>query len=538
MIVREILLLPSFEGASVIAGKTGMDNEITGAMVLEAIDIENWGKRGQLIISSFYALEHLSESETVMFFRTMSSIGIGALVFKPERLMVEAPERIIELCDDFDLPLIKLAPQVKYESILLDVLGHILDSNLTLLNRFFDVHKHLMALALKQPSIPYILSPLKNALHAEVTYFDTVRDRRTGTEQTLTEFTGYSFNRREPEAYQTHAYFDAKLFYDKGFGASHQPPTVQALAVRIPSSDGVDYYLIIHNADRELTPLDTMTVENIVSLLQMEILKQNAIKQKLFYQNNNTVHDLLLDRFGSHERIDSALALLGIDRYPLYEALLVRTRVVDPIDADRIDELLQALRRSLRASYPGIVYFVNGDRIVFLHNVRNENSGFSLDTVRNVLADLHSSSILPLFTHLAVISSATDRYSLPAINNEVMNAYRLFDETQGDFEVRYDDLGLYKLLLGVDDPSQLDTYIDPRLSALHQDAPDLFQTVVSLCANGMSYPKTAEQLYLHPKTVRYRVERVRKIYGVDVRNPDDYLQVVLADKIYTLRKDS
>ena len=138
MIVREILLLPSFEGASIIAGKTGMDNEITGAMVLEAIDIENWGKRGQLIISSFYALEHLSESETVMFFRTMSSIGIGALVFKPERLMVEAPERIIELCDDFDLPLIKLAPQVKYESILLDVLGHILDSNLTLLNRFFD----------------------------------------------------------------------------------------------------------------------------------------------------------------------------------------------------------------------------------------------------------------------------------------------------------------------------------------------------------------------------------------------------------------
>lgn len=151
MIVREILLLPSFEGSSIIAGKTGMDNEITGAMVLEAIDIENWGKRGQLIISSFYALEHLSESETVMFFRTMSSIGIGALVFKPERLMVEAPERIIELCDDFDLQLIKLAPQVKYESILLDVLGHILDSNLTLLNRFFDVHKHLMALALKQP---------------------------------------------------------------------------------------------------------------------------------------------------------------------------------------------------------------------------------------------------------------------------------------------------------------------------------------------------------------------------------------------------
>ena len=59
-----------------------------------------------------------------------------------------------------------------------------------------------------------------------------------------------------------------------------------------------------------------------------------------------------------------------------------------------------------------------------------------------------------------------------------------------------------------------------------------------VCADYPLAPETAEQLYLHPKTVRYRVERVRKIYGVDVRDPDDYLQVVLADKIYTLRKDS
>lgn len=538
MIVREILQLPSFEGATVIAGTTGMDNQITGAMVLEATDIENWGKRGQLIISSFYALEHLSEGETVMFFRTMSALGIGALVFKPERLMTEAPQRIIDLCDDFDLPLIRLAPQVKYESILLDVLGHILDSNLTLLNRFFDVHKHLMALALKQPSIPYILSPLKNALHAEVTYFDTVRDRRTGTEQALSDFTGYSFNRREPEAYQTHAYFDARLFYDKGLDASHEPQTVQALAVRIPSSDGVDYYLIIHNSDRELTPLDTMTVENIVSLLQMEILKQNAIKQKLFYQNNNTVHDLLLDRFGSRERVDAALALLGIDRYPLYEALLVRVRVVDPVDTDRLDELQQALRRSLRALYPGIVYFVNGERIVFLHNMRGERDGFSIEAVRKALDDLHASAILPLFTHLAIISSSTDRYALPSINNEVVNAYRLFDESTSNLEVRYDDLGMYKLLLGIDDPAQLESYVDTRLVRLHSEYPELFQTLVSLCENGMSYPKTAEQLYLHPKTVRYRIERVRKLCGVDVRKPDDYLQVVLADKIYALRKDS
>lgn len=136
MNVRDALLLPSFAQAKVIAGAKGLDKELSSAMVLEAADIENWGKRGQLIITSFYALQDLSEVEVAQFFHAMSIIGIAALAFKPERLLHAAPENIIALCEDFSIPLIELMPDVKYESIMLDVLGHILDSNLTLLNRF------------------------------------------------------------------------------------------------------------------------------------------------------------------------------------------------------------------------------------------------------------------------------------------------------------------------------------------------------------------------------------------------------------------
>ena len=297
MIVQDMLILPAFDSSHVIAGKNGLENDVTSAMVLEATDIENWGKRGQLIISSFYALEHLSEREIARFFTKMGLIGIAAIAFKPERLVAEAPQQIIDLCNDFDIPLIELRPSVKYEAILLGVMGHILDSNLTLLNRFYEVHRHLMALALKQPSIPYILSTLKNALHVDVTYYDTERDRRLSTGKSCDSFTAFSLRRRDPSQYQTHAYFSAQLYFaDQPTAQSENPVAEHALAVRIPSSDAIDYYLIIHNDGKDLTPFDTMTVENIVSLLQMEILKQNAIKQKVFFQNNNTVHDLLLGR--------------------------------------------------------------------------------------------------------------------------------------------------------------------------------------------------------------------------------------------------
>lgn len=550
MNVQEALGLPSFDGASVIAGGAGLDGELTGAMVLEATDIENWGKKGQLIISSFFAFEHLSGPEVDLFFRSCASIGIAAIAFKPDRLMASAPEHVVALCDDFDLPLIRLAPAVKYDAIMLDVMGHILDSNLTLLNRFFEVHRHLMTLALKQPSIPYILGTLKNTLHADISYLDTTRDRRLSTDSTRTGFTGYALARRDPSPYQTHAYFDARLLWGddpepfgagggagEGYADGEAAREERALAVRIPSSDGVDYYLIVHNDGRDLTPLDTMTVENIVSLLQMEILKQNAIKQRVFFQNNNTVHDLLLDRYGTRERIDSALAMLGVAEYPNYEVLLVRTRLVDPNDIDRLDELQQAIRRRLRSRYPGMVYFVNGDRIVFLHNFRGAISGIDVNAVQGLLAELHASSTLPPYTHLTALSDTAGRYELSRANDEVMSVYRLFDGSSGtNRSIRFKDLGVYKLLLQAPDMGALDQYVDPRIARLARDHSELFTTIVTLCEHSLDYARAAEALYVHPKTVRYRVGRVRDLCGIDVKNPDDYLQVILASKILDLTR--
>lgn len=545
MNVREALLLPSFADAKVIAGAAGIDKELSSAMVLEAADIENWGKKGQLIITSFFALQQLSDAETARFFHTMGTIGIAAMAFKPERLLPNAPDNIIALCDDFEIPLIRLRPDVKYESIMHDVLGHMLDSNLTLLNLFYDAHRHMMTLALKQPSISYILNTLKNTLHADVSYLDTERDRRLGTDPALTNFKAHSFTRCDPNPFQTHAYFDATLLFDDdpdplNNGCTEIPyRSEHALAVRIPSSDGIDYYLLVHKTKVDLTPLDTMTIENIVSLLQMEILKQNAIKQKLFIQNNNAVHDLLLDRYGSNERIDSALTMLGVDEYPCYEVMFLRVSLPDSADIDRLDELLQYIRRGMRSAYPGIVYFINNDRIVFLHNFRSQLGRFDLQTVRRVIDALHASSTLPVFTHLIVISSTVDRYSLAKANREVLNASRLFDgSSQINQAMRFDDLGVYKLLLMANDLSQLTEYMDQRVTKIAKSQPELLETLVRFCENGSDYAKTGNDLFVHPKTVRYRIERARKVYGIDVRNPDDYLQVIVTSKIMSLGRDA
>lgn len=527
MTVSEALQLPSFSTAQVIAGSIGLGNTITSAMILEAPDIENWGQKGQMIITSFYALQNLSEHALADFFEKLVRIGISALVFKSERLLHKAPPDVIERCNRSAIPLLQVSRDVKYESILLDVLGPILDSNLTLLNHFFDVHNQMMELALQQPSIYQILVHLKKALRADVTFFNITQNKKISSNPVQSKFVRFELEDLAPNRYQHYRYFRALLFYDDGF-------TANALAVPVPSSDENSYYLIIHDGLRAHKHIDIMTIENVVSLLQMETLKQNAIEQKLFIQNNNAIHELLNSRHASHERVDSLLAGLQLDRYPSYQVLMVNVHL-PAAEESHYHDLVPAIRKRIKFSYPALAYFENNDQIVFLHNFAREGQAIQMEEIQSAVDRLLQDPHLPPFTYLAALSQTGNRYSIDRLNREVLDISRLFDNTREENRcIRYEDLGIYKLFLNVENSAELESYIDPRILRLREESRPLLNTLVTLCESNLNYQGTAQKLFVHPKTIHYRLSRIQQLYRLDVHNAEDFLQILLAGKVLLL----
>ena len=172
---------------------------------------------------------------------------------------------------------------------------------------------------------------------------------------------------------------------------------------------------------------------------------------------------------------------------------------------------------------------------MFLRNFNAEAQALQVDTVRDILEGMSANQSLPSFTYLATLSGTVDRYHIPLANEQVMGVYRLFDpDRTSSYVLHYDNLGIYKIFLNVEDHDTLIEYMDPRLRRLKDENPQIFGTLLSLTDNDLNFKETADKLYVHYKTVSYRVNRARSFYGIDIHDSDTLAQLVIARRILTL----
>ncbi len=101
--------------------------------------------------------------------------------------------------------------------------------------------------------------------------------------------------------------------------------------------------------------------------------------------------------------------------------------------------------------------------------------------------------------------------------------------------VRYDELGIYRLLCAIGDMRQLMRFARDVLgSLLDYDAEhrtDLVHTLSVYLHHHGSHKRSARMLHLHTNTVAYRAARIETITGLDLDDPDDRLVAHVAVKI-------
>jgi sugar diacid utilization regulator len=240
--------------------------------------------------------------------------------------------------------------------------------------------------------------------------------------------------------------------------------------------------------------------------------------------------ELLERRIVERDIVVARAGELGADLSSGGSAIVIRAHPLQPAEGDwraRVLTLAERGARGLaRGALAGIVRLSScGSQDVELVIVVPGDDG--------ELARRAADSVLrELETSLNGFAIAVAR-SRPTSNPE--DLYRAGSEAflsanvaaaQGMAQLAFEETGAYRLLLPamVEDPEELRRFHEETVAPLvtydEQYETELVRTLESFLDADGNVAQTAQRLYTHRHTVRYRLERVRELTGLDVSSTD------------------
>jgi DNA-binding PucR family transcriptional regulator len=131
---------------------------------------------------------------------------------------------------------------------------------------------------------------------------------------------------------------------------------------------------------------------------------------------------------------------------------------------------------------------------------------------------------------------------IPRSHQEATVALRVLGLGDGSSRaIAFDDMGVYRLLAGLDDLTEVEQFAHRWLGDLidydaKKESSELVATLSEYLGCGGNYDATAHALAVHRSTIKYRLHRIREISGHDLASPETQFNLELALRAYrTLR---
>lgn len=533
MQLADLLKCASLKNARVVVPPLSINDHVTGINVLEASDIERWGKKGLVILTSYFALKDLSHTGLEGFFDKLKSIGIGCLIVKINRLLKEIPADFIVLCRSHGIALIEIDEYTKYEDIISEVLGFILARREKRLSLYYQLSKISSRMAIDMLGTHEILREFKQFLQFDLTLENISKGISNRTNPRLTR---YEIIEELPLEHWEFMTFDYKRHRCK-YLSSGGVKEGSLIRIDIPSFEGKKYTLLIHEKkNRMIDGNDVIVIENLTLALQFELLREFSGKQRQLLNKNSLVNDVLRGVFTVKEEFATACAQLNLDPKETVRVMTIDYYPEGEPDGIALYDLRNNLRTELQRLQPRAIYYIAPSYDQFILPAETPDTQMKAATFLDLLTGMIKlSESLPKLKFYGGISDyfKVNEIALADLQSKAIASFLTRNYPHNTIE-EYDNLGIFKLFIN-ESNRDLSGFVKPEINTLYQERPELFKTISTYLKTGRSYSHTAEELFLHPKTVKYRIEKISELLQLDLDNIQDEMILLTSIEIIRFR---
>lgn len=524
--IKDMLALSSLKEATLVSGTIGLDNPISNIMVMEAPDIEKWSTPGQVLLSSFYGLQNETQDTLIKFIAKLAEHRTSGLIIKKDRFIEKIPSDIIDACEKYNLPLIQIPGHTPYSTIILEVMQILFNEKVRLLDYYHEIHHKFSSIALEQPTLSDIALVLEDLIHCPITLLNYSKKCICSTQDAYANFTVLDSMPVKKEFYMKYSYMRQTVSM-----TSDSTQNFTQLVVKIPNIGNDFHYLVVNEVNKTLNSLDFMAIENAVSFFQMELIKKFAISEVQQNFRNDIIDDLMSNKFSTKENMYEAAEVLNLYPNRKYRVVVVQfvnslkkpwintkePNVMDKQQNKRFVEMCQTYWHDL-------VYRIRSNRIILIMNTTVESDEeFKQNFQKDFLSILEKMEPKPKIYRVGISNETTiDEFHTSSVQSlKIVQQAGIFKSYS--FIMNYQDLGFYRFLSEITNSSKLEELIPSKLLLLYYKEPELVETLHSYLDYNQNLTKSAEKLFIHPKTMRYRINKIINFCDLDMDDPEELL---------------
>lgn len=527
--VEEALTIYPLSKAKLAAGSKGTSRVIRSLNTMDAPDVFNWIKPGEMLFTTAFAIKGTPDNFLLML-KKLDERGAAGIGIKLGRYWKEIPEAVLEEADRMDFPILELPYEFTFSDQMNALFQAVFKRSTQKLHDALEKQKQLVRLALQ-------VQPPANL-------FQTVADILVHPIDVISARGQVLFsNAKWPEK--------ALLKHWPWNPVFHKNKTERGWVFRIPLLQDSDCYgfLLVSSSDENVLQEEKGLFYQAAEILShhMDLYED---QQSIARHQWDTLIERFLRRQVSKEAFQEQAAAIGTP--VLADSIIsVLTLPSGEPDTPQTQKQLQDFRREMKyhlrlGMLESQQHVVFGQHLLTIFKVSedaNSNEAF-MNMVAQCLEEVHSA--LPDKQLRSYISKVKPELT------DVAEAYEECIEAKKAAEslsfhaavVPFADLEFAYLFRHI--PADVmrkycDNLLRPLATKDNEYQSYMLKTLESYFANEGQVNEVAKQLFIHRNTVLYRLEKVSELLGLDLRKMSDLMKLKLLfmfQRLMTTRRDS
>ncbi len=533
-ILAEVLALPRFSDLQLLSSHSNLTQPLESVEITETPDVADFIPKNVMILTT--AMIYKDDQEKLKpFIDSLKQAECTALGIKVGRFLDEISPEIVAYASAVDLPLIKIPSTQPLGGLLHEIVGYLRDSKTEQMSAAFDIQKRFSTLLMQDVDATRFIAEFAKILNAPIILLSP-------WQQVIAHSNYFYGNQKSAEFFieqLSKDHFQQLAQEKKIFRLQdEQQENIQVAGFPIRVNDYFPYYLLVLSPEQIPYPISEFAIDQAILVLTFMLFKNQKIAESFEHLKTDFLDRLLdthqeaLSKHQNWLELWKNYRLINSDYYQL----AIVYGVTKPENETHIryqqaegQLIFQWLKEQLPEILPDVALFKlknQNKSILIFQSKKNDH----LMILQNLAERLQQA--LPITIRFALGNAYENLEDLPNSYIEASSTLEASLHAQKPATVQlFHPKGLAGLFekIGTEDveyfcQQQLKELAYPTEPTLQE----LRKTLKVFLDFNCEITKTANALYLHRNTIKYRMNQCEKLLDTSIQEPETSLLLRVA----------